>query len=141
MKRLDRKSDCAINFSLETFGDPWSLLIVRDIVFFGKKTYGDFLASEERIGTSVLANRLMALEKQGILSKSTNQADKRKEEYRLTEKGTDLIPVLFELMSWGAKYDANTGASPKVIAQLQKNRKGVIARAYTAAHKGVAFAA
>jgi len=91
MKRNDKKSDCAINFSLETFGDPWSLLIVRDIIYFGKRTYGEFLASDERIGTSVLARRLAALEKKGILTKTLNKTDKRKEEYRLTSKGLDRI--------------------------------------------------
>src|SRR6058998_2774805 len=88
-----RRSDCPINFALETFGDPWSLLIIRDIVYFGKKTYGDFLASEEGMATNILASRLAHLEHQGILVKTPSPADKRKEEYVLSEKGLDLIPV------------------------------------------------
>ena len=56
MKRTDRKSHCPVNFALETVGDPWSLLVVRDIVFHGKHAFGEFLASEERITTSVLAD-------------------------------------------------------------------------------------
>lgn len=113
MKRTDRKSDCAINFSLENFGDPWTLLIVRDIVHHNKKTYGEFLASDERIGTSVLARRLAAMEKNGILVKEPNEHDKRISEYRLTQKGLDLIPVLDALTAWGATYDPNTGADPQ----------------------------
>ena len=128
MKRLDRKSDCAINFSLQTFGDPWSLLIVRDIVFFGKKTYGEFLASDERIGTSVLANRLVTMEKEAILIKKLSKQDKRKEEYYLTAKGLDLIPILIDLTVWGAKYDAATGASKKWLKAIKLDRDGIVKR-------------
>ena len=113
MKRTDRKSDCAINFSLEHIGDPWSLLIVRDIVYHGKSTYGEFLDSDERIGTSVLARRLVALEDSGIITQQVNKQDKRKIEYRLTQKGLDLVPVLEALTIWGARHDPNTGADPK----------------------------
>lgn len=113
MKRVDRKSDCAINFSLENVGDPWTLLIVRDISNHGKKTYSEFLASDERIGTSVLARRLAAMEKSGILTKKSNRRDKRMLEYKLTQKGLDLIPVLNALTAWGATHDPKTGADPK----------------------------
>ncbi len=119
MKRLDRKSDCAINFSLENIGDPWSLLIIRDIVYFDKKTYGDFLASDERIGTSVLARRLVAMEKNGILVKKSGNHDRRTTEYRLTEKGMDLIPILHNLALWGAKYDPDTGANASLVLEAK----------------------
>jgi DNA-binding HxlR family transcriptional regulator len=136
MKRLDRKSDCAINFSLQTFGDPWSLLIVRDIVFFGKKTYGEFLASDERIGTSILARRLLTLEKEGILIKKLSKKDKRKEEYALTEKGLDLIPILIDLTAWGAKYDPATGASKKWVQAIRTERDTVVKRTKQVVKKG-----
>ncbi len=122
MKRKDRKSDCAINFSLENIGDPWSMLIARDIVFLGKRTFGEFLASDERIGTSVLADRLSTLEKKGILIKNSNKIDKRKEEYSLTEKGLDLIPILLDLTEWGASYDPETGASKKWVNAIRTKR-------------------
>ena len=86
-----KRSDCPINFALETFDDPWSLLIIRDIVYFGKKTYGEFLASEEGMATNILASRLAHLEQQGLLVKKPSEQDKRKEEYVLTETGLDLI--------------------------------------------------
>ncbi len=126
MKRLDRKSDCAINYSLEEIGDPWSLLIVRDIVYHGKKTYGEFLASEERIGTSVLAHRLADLEKKDILAKKPHKADKRKEEYWLTEKGLSLIPLLFDLAEWGARHDPKTNADQGWIATAKTNKESVV---------------
>ena len=69
-KKQRRRSDCPISFGLETFGDLWSLLIIRDIVYFGKKTYGEFLDSDEAIATNILASRLQHLEQQGILLKT-----------------------------------------------------------------------
>lgn len=128
MKRNDRKSDCAINHSLENVGDPWTLLIVRDIVFFGKKTFGDFLSSDERIGTTTLSRRLKEMEEKGILKKETSPEDKRVEEYFLTEKGLDLIPVLLDLTAWGARHDPETGANPSWIRLIQKHRDVIIQR-------------
>ncbi|MXQ52948.1 winged helix-turn-helix transcriptional regulator [Shimazuella alba] len=108
MKRNDIKSHCPINFSLESFGDPWSLLIVRDIVYYGKKTYAEFLSSEEKISSNILANRLLQLQQKGILVKKTHPFLKRKEVYELTEKGLDLIPIILTLAGWGAKHDPET---------------------------------
>ncbi len=131
MKRADRKSDCAINYSLEMLGDPWSLLIIRDIVSFGKKTYGEFLASDERIGTSVLARKLVSLEKNGIITKEPSKADKRKEEYRLTTKGLDLIPILCEFSLWGATHDPHSGADWAKIGEYRSHRQRIIKRIRT----------
>src|SRR4029079_5008303 len=89
-----RSSDCPVNFAVESLGDKWSLVIVRDMIFWGKKTYGDFLKADEQIATNILADRLAFLEKEGIISKSPDPADKRKEIYRVTERGIDLIPML-----------------------------------------------
>lgn len=104
-RKEDVRSHCAVNYGVEIFGDRWSLLIIRDIVFNGKKTYGEFLKSEEGIATNVLASRLAFLEEQGILSKSPNLEDRRKDFYTLTEKGLDLIPVVVSVAMWSAKYD------------------------------------
>jgi DNA-binding HxlR family transcriptional regulator len=123
-----KRSDCPINFALETFGDPWSLLIIRDIVYFGKKTYGEFLASEERIATNVLASRLALLEHKGILVKRVCDEDRRKEEYALTEAGLDLIPVLVELANWSAEHDPQTAAPPSWIALMKAEREQMIQR-------------
>ena len=123
-----RRSDCPINFALETFGDSWSLLIIRDIVYFGKKTYGEFLASEEGMATNILASRLARLEEQGILVKRPSPSDKRKEEYVLTEKGLDLIPVLVEMANWSAQYDPQTGAPPAWIALVKAQREQMLER-------------
>ncbi|HLJ36215.1 MAG TPA: helix-turn-helix domain-containing protein [Ktedonobacteraceae bacterium] len=123
-----RRSDCPINFGLETFGDPWSLLIIRDIVYFGKNTYGEFLDSEEGMATNILASRLARLEQQGNLVKKPSPSDKRKEEYVLTEKGLDLIPVLVEMANWSARYDPQTGAPAAWIALMEAEREKMIQR-------------
>ena len=121
-----RRSNCPINFALELFGDPWSLLIIRDIVYFGKKTYGEFLASEEGMATNILAGRLARLEEQGILVKKPSGQDKRKEEYILTEKGLDLIPVLVEMANWSAEHDPHTAAPAGWIALMKAEREKMI---------------
>lgn len=121
-----RRSDCPINFALETVGDPWSLLIIRDIVYFGKKTYGEFLASEEGIATNILALRLAHLEQQGILIKKPHETEKRKEMYVLTEKGLDLIPILVEMAGWSAQHDPQTAAPPAWIALMNSEKEKMI---------------
>lgn len=127
-KARERRSDCPINFTLQTIGDTWSLLIIRDIVYFGKKTYGEFLDSDEHIATNILASRLAQLEADGILRKSPHPTDGRKEIYSLTDKGLDLIPLLLEMAAWGAAHDPQTGAPPDWIAYVNANKADVVAR-------------
>jgi DNA-binding HxlR family transcriptional regulator len=124
--KYQRRSDCPINFALETFGDPWSLLIIRDMIYFGKHTYGEFLDSEEGIATNILASRLAHLEQQGILEKKRSETEKRKEIYTLTEKGLDLIPVLAEIANWSAMHDPCTGAPAAWIECMNSDREKMI---------------
>ena len=130
--KKSKKSDCPINFALETFGDTWSLLIIRDLMFFGKKYYGDFLKSEERIATNILADRLSRLEQVGIIRKTKNVKDKRKDVYQLTEKGIDLLSMLIEIIVWSAKYDSKTAAPKDFVAQAKNNREKLIKQIRTA---------
>jgi DNA-binding HxlR family transcriptional regulator len=125
VKRTDRKSRCAVNSALEVVGDPWSLLVVRDIVFYGKHTFGEFLAAEERITTSVLADRLARLVSGGILSKQRNPADKRRELYSLTDAGLALIPILVELANWGVRYDPGVIENPLWTSKAATDRTGL----------------
>src|SRR3989344_5596201 len=108
MKRMDIKSHCPINFTLEVVGDPWSLLILRDIAFFEKNTFKDFLESSERITTNILTNRLFMLEKNGTL----------------TKKGHGLIPLLIAMVKWGTKHDPHsTGHAYKnSFQEFKKNQ-------------------
>ena len=130
--KKSRRSDCPINFALESFGDTWSLLIIRDLMFFGKTYYGDFLKSDERIATNILADRLFWLEQVGIIRKIPNVKDKRKDSYQLTEKGIDLLPVLLEIIVWSAKYDSKTAAPKDFIVQAKNNREKLINQIRTA---------
>lgn len=126
MKKKQRRSDCPISFGLETFGDLWTLLLIRDMVYFGKQTYGEFLESDEGIATNILADRLTQLDANGILTKQRHPKDKRKEIYRLTEKGLDLIPIVFEIAMWGAKYDPQTGAPQDWLELVKGDREKII---------------
>lgn len=99
----DRRSDCPVNFAVETLGDKWSLIILRDMIFWGKKTYGEFLKSDEKIATNILADRLEYLVHEGLISKSPDPKDKRKDIYTVTEKGIELVPMFIEMIAWSAQ--------------------------------------
>src|SRR5215469_3840799 len=98
------RSGCPINVSLEMLGDRWSLLIVRDMMMRGFRTYREFLNSEEGIATNILADRLHKLERAGIISTSRDPVDRRKLIYTLTKKGIGLGPVLLEMALWSARH-------------------------------------
>jgi DNA-binding HxlR family transcriptional regulator len=125
VKRTARNVHCPVNVALETLGDSWSLLVVRDLVFYGKRTFGEFLASEERITTSVLADRLAMLVREGILTKSRSPDDRRKEYYALTDKGLALIPVLVELANWGVTYGPEVSPNPLWVSKAQTDPQGL----------------
>lgn len=121
-RKNELRSHCPINYSLEAFGDRWSLLILRDIVFRGKRTYGEFLKSEEGFATNILASRLEHLIEVGILQREGHNTDGRKDIFSLTEKGLDLIPLLFEMVLWSAKYD-NKSEAKRIIRLVELIRK------------------
>lgn len=116
------RSHCPINYALENFGDTWSLLIVRDIVFWGKKTYGEFLDSKEGIASNILSVRLAHLIENDILTKKPDTLDKRKSIYRLTDKGLDLIPMLLEISGWSSTHDSETSAPRAFVEGVYANR-------------------
>lgn len=129
MKKQERapRSQCPISFALDIFGDKWTLLIVRDIVYAGKRTHGEFMKSEERIATNILADRLEKLECQGIITKAVDPNDKRREIFSLTEQGLALIPLLIDLQSWSNAFaPADINRSPRLEAALQDDRQKVI---------------
>lgn len=114
-----------MSVSLELLGDRWSLLIVRDLMVRGYRTFKQFLESGEGIASNVLAERLRRLEAAGILTASKDGADGRRVNYRLTEKGIDLAPVLLELLLWGAHYE-ETAAPCALVQQLADNREQIL---------------
>jgi len=98
------RSGCPISLSLEQLGDRWTLLIIRDLVFAGKKHFREFLQSDEGISSRTLAERLQTLQDEGILTRSDDPSHGLKAIYRLTEAGIDLLPVLATLGAWGSKH-------------------------------------
>jgi DNA-binding HxlR family transcriptional regulator len=100
--RAPKRSHCPISLSLELIGDRWSLLVLRDLILFGKQRYGELLESAEGISTNILADRLTRLEGAGLISRSQQDGHVQ---YSPTKKGADLRPVLSELARWGLKYD------------------------------------
>lgn len=121
-----RRSGCPVSISLEMLGDRWSLLIVRDMMIRGHRTFKEFQESGEGIASNILADRLQKLEAAGIVDAEFDVTDGRRVNYRLTEKGIDLAPVLLELLIWGARYE-ETGAPCAVIVEMAKNREYILA--------------
>jgi DNA-binding HxlR family transcriptional regulator len=114
------RSHCPINLGLEVFGDKWTLLIIRDIMFGGKRHFGELRMSEEKIASNVLADRLSMLEEEGIISKSADPEHKQKLIYSLTEKGIDLVSIIKEVGTWSFKYkpvDEDANQHAKMLAE------------------------
>ncbi|WP_262899437.1 winged helix-turn-helix transcriptional regulator [Chryseosolibacter histidini] len=98
------RSLCPINLSLEVFGDKWTLMIIRDIMFGGKRYFRELLQSEEKIASNILTDRLNMLEREGIISKTEDPDHKQKIIYRLTQRGIDLLPILVQIGAWSLKH-------------------------------------
>ena len=103
--RKDHRSGCVINLMVEMFGDQWSLLVIRDIIFQDRRHFRELLTkSSEGIASNILADRLQRLVKQGIIVKSDDPSHKQKAIYSLTERGIGLLPLLMEMVEWGHSY-------------------------------------
>jgi DNA-binding HxlR family transcriptional regulator len=124
--RISRRSGCPISIALEIFGDSWSLLIVRDLMFKGLSTFNQFASSGEGIASNVLSERLLRLEAAGILVKEPDPVDGRRNRYRLTEKGADLAPALVEIVLWTARHE-DTDAPASTVRAMRTHRDKFIA--------------
>lgn len=123
---IKKRSKCPISFTLDFIGDKWSLLIVRDLLLKDKCFYGDFLNSPEGMATNILADRLKKLKYAGIIESKPGEEKKSKIEYTLTQKGMNLLPVLLEIIAWGAKYDDDTAASPDFVHRIKTDRTALM---------------
>jgi DNA-binding HxlR family transcriptional regulator len=123
--KAERRSECPLSIALEIFGDRWTLLILRDLMFKKLKTFKEFLESGEEIATNVLADRLQRLLEQGIVTSERSASDARIVTYTPTPKGLDLLPVLVEIVLWSARYE-KTAAPAKLIERISKDRGGFI---------------
>ncbi|MEM6380828.1 MAG: helix-turn-helix domain-containing protein [Bacteroidota bacterium] len=127
MKKNTLRSDCPINYALEYLGDKWTLIVIRDLVFEGKKFYKEFLKSKEGIATNILSDRLKRLEHLEIIESNVYEKLKTQKVYSLTEKGKDLIPILIEIIIWSSKHKGGLNVSPAFLKKLEQDKAGVIA--------------
>jgi DNA-binding HxlR family transcriptional regulator len=125
-KQIAFRSDCPISTALDILGDKWSLLVLRDMIFKGKNTYGDFLSSGEKIATNILADRLATLEGGGIILRKEHPDSKLKILYTLTQKGIDLVPVLVELIIWSEQYHKVHPQAVAFAKQVRHDKAAVI---------------
>ena len=120
-----RRSGCPLNASVETLGDRWSLLIIRDMMLRGFRTYKEFLESFEGIATNILADRLRKLQAYGIITTERDPSDGRRLFYLLTEKGIDLAPVLTEMVLWAARHEDTENQA--LVRQMKKDKEQLLA--------------
>ena len=119
-----RETGCPIAYGLDTFGDRWSLLIIREIMLQGKRTYSEFLEADEGIASNILIARLKHLEAEGIVEKSRDPENRRAFIYELTKKGRDLAPILLEIIIWSGMHDKRPYALKTVLNKIEQDREG-----------------
>ncbi len=120
-----RRSGCPLNASVEMLGDRWSLLILRDMMIRGFRSFNEFLQSDEKIASNILADRLRRLESYGIIATERDASDGRKVIYSLTAKGIDLAPVLTEMVMWAARHE-ETG-NQALVREMQSGKEQFLA--------------
>ena len=116
---------CPIRFVMGVFGDRWSLLIIRDMMFRGYTRFQDFLEADEGISTNILSDRLTRLETQQIISRERDPADGRQILYQLTGKGRDLLPVMLAVINWAEQHDPETHVSHEFAERVRADMFGV----------------
>jgi len=124
---INYRSDCPISCSLDIWGDKWSLLIIRNMMFYDLNTYGEFLNTPEKIATNILADRLQKLEEAGLITKEEHPESRAKIFYKLTPMGISLLPVMTEISLWGDKY-FKVSQQAKALIKLAKKDKGEFIR-------------
>jgi DNA-binding HxlR family transcriptional regulator len=127
---MEHDTRCPIAFGLNHFGDKWSLLIIRDLLFKGKRQYGEFLDSGEGIATAVLADRLKKLEATGMITATAGEGRGNPRFYSLTTQGKDLLPMMLEMIIWSAKHDPKTAAPSAFVNKARKAMASKERKAY-----------
>jgi len=119
----NHRSGCPINLTVEVFGDKWSLVIIRGIMFEGKRHFRELLNSDEKIASNILTDRLNMLEREGIVSKRPDTEHKQKYIYSLTAAGIDLLPLMVEIGAWSLKHRDVDSAKSKHAEMMVKGGK------------------
>lgn len=126
MRKSSQRSNCPISCSLEIWGDKWSLLIIRDLMFANKNTYSDFLQADEKISTNILAARLQTLEQEEIIQKCEHPKSRAKVWYQLTPKGIALMPILIEIHLWTAQFSDVPAELQQALNSVKADKSGFI---------------
>lgn len=120
MKKHERRSDCPVSLALDIFGDKWTLLILRDFIFFNNRHFNE-LVTIERISTNILADRLNRLLRHDIIKKEIDLRNKSSFLYSLTQKGLDLVPIVIEIYRWGANYTPQNNAEKEFKSKVNSS--------------------
>jgi DNA-binding HxlR family transcriptional regulator len=120
-----RGSGCPVAFALDTFGDKWTLLIIRDLIVHGKRTYSAFMAADEGISSNILVSRLKQLEADGIVTRQRDKDNHRSFVYDLTPKGYDLAPVLIEIIRWSGAHDSRPSATKELARAADQDQSAL----------------
>ena len=126
---------CPIDYALEIFGDRWTLLVVRDLMFRGKCHFGEFIESPEGIASNILTARLKKLEAHGLVARELDPENRKRVTYRLTDKGLALAPVMIEIVRWSGAHDPDTAAPKAFLRRAAKDREGLIKETIAAAKR------
>ncbi len=122
IKSAPIRSECPIANALDLLGDRWTLLVLRDLIFYGRHEFGEFLNGGEGIATNVLSDRLERLCCGGLVARFHHPTNGKKYVYRVTETGIDLIPTMIELVIWSERHLPAVRVPPERMAPLVKDR-------------------
>ncbi|MPZ40624.1 MAG: winged helix DNA-binding protein [Rhizobiales bacterium] len=125
--RKRRVSGCPIDYGLDIFGDRWTLLVIRDLLFARKRHFKELMKSPERIASNILTARLKKLEERGLIARCGDPDNRKQVIYTLTDKGRDLTPVLVEMARWGGRYDPNTPVPKSFVTRFARDNDQLIA--------------
>jgi len=117
----NRRSNCPIACTLDIVGDKWTILIIRDMFFFGKRRFEEFLISPEKISTNILTARLKKMEEAGLVMKSPYGTHSQRMDYTLTEKGSSLAEIIGQISVWGKENIP--GTSTKLFKRKKTTQK------------------
>jgi len=125
MKTIGSRSTCPIGYSLDVFGDKWTLLLLRDMIFAEKCTWLEWKGAAEKIAPSVLSDRVSLLIDENFIVKKVSKTNASKFLFYLTDKGLDLVPLMVDLMEFGSKHNP-AGGSDYWMKKITANKKKTI---------------
>ena len=104
IKDINWRSECPISSALDVLGDKWAMLIIRDLIIHGTRTYSEFLEAPEHISTNILASKLKMLTCMNLITRNDQQVSNRNNAFRLTESGMALQPIIEEIGKWAHNH-------------------------------------